>query len=306
MITARGGDHSRHVGFARSERLQWCVAGSQNVKKVPAKLGEGHLAAISGSQVDLMGSRAEYHAPMNTQLTQAIVRIREMILRGELAPGQRVAEAPVADLLGVSRTPVRQALPLLAQEGLLSEHETRGYVVRAFTAADIVDAIDLRGALEGLAVRRVTERGASKALLRELRACLEDGEVILNKRHVDENDEGLYADMNERFHRLILVEAGSALLAETLARNSRIPFAGPQALAFDKGNLEQMYDMLRYAHRQHYAIVEALERGQSARAEALMREHANSAKESINLTALPVAAGETGRLTPARISGGGV
>ena len=238
---------------------------------------------------------------MNTQLTQAIVRIREMILRGELAPGQRVAEAPLADLLGVSRTPVRQALPLLAQEGLLSEHETRGYVVRAFTAADIVDAIDLRGALEGLAVRRVAERGASKTLLRELRACLEDGDAILDKRHVEETDEGLYADMNERFHRLILAESGSALFAEMMARNSRIPFAGPQALAFDKGNLEQMYDMLRYAHRQHYAIVEALERGQSARAEALMREHANSAKESINLTALPMAAGETaGRFTPLR------
>ena len=52
---------------------------------------------------------------MNTQLSQAIVRIREMILRGELAPGQRVAEAPLADLLGGSRTPVRQALPLLAK-----------------------------------------------------------------------------------------------------------------------------------------------------------------------------------------------
>ena len=112
--------------------------------------------------------------------------------------------------------------------------------------------------------------------------------------------------MNERFHRLILTEAGSPLLSETLARNSRIPFAGPQALAFDKGNLEQMYDMLRFAHRQHYAIVEALERGQSARAEALMREHANSAKESINLAALPMAAGETvGRLAMARASGSG-
>ena len=60
----------------------------------------------------------------------------------------------------------------------MSEHETRGYVVRSFTAADIVDAIDLRGVLEGLALRRVTERGASKSLLRELRACLEDGDAI--------------------------------------------------------------------------------------------------------------------------------
>jgi GntR family transcriptional regulator, vanillate catabolism transcriptional regulator len=244
---------------------------------------------------------------MNTQLTQAVVRIREMILRAELSPGQRVAEAPLADLLGMSRTPVRQALPLLAQEGLLSEHETRGYVVRTFTAADIVDAIDLRAVLEGLVVRRVAEHGPSKALLRELRACLEDGDALLRKRHVEEQDEGLYADMNQRFHSLLLEGSGSALLAEALERNSRIPFAGPQALAFDRTNLVQMYDMLHYAHRQHHAIVEALERGQSGRAEALMREHANSAKESINLTALSVAAGETtGRFTLARASGAGI
>jgi len=238
---------------------------------------------------------------MNTQLSQAIVRIREMILRGELPPGQRVAEAPLADLLGVSRTPVRQALPLLAQEGLLQEHETRGYVVRSFTAEDIVDAIDLRSVLEGLAARRVAERGPSKALLRELRACLEDGDSLLGKRRLEENDEGLYAEMNERFHNLILQASGSTLLAETLERNNRIPFAAPQALAFDKGKLEQMYDMLHYAHRQHHAIVEALERGQSARAEALMREHAVAVKESINMAAQPLAAGETaGRIALAR------
>ena len=230
---------------------------------------------------------------MDTQLSQAVVRIREMILRGELAPGLRVAEAPLADRLGMSRTPVRQALPLLAQEGLLSEHETRGYVVRQFTARDIVDAIDMRSVLEGLAVRRVAEQGASKALLRALRACLEDGDVILRKRRVDDHDGGVYAEMNERFHVLILEESGSELLAEALRRNSRIPFAGPQAVAFDRDNLEQMYDMLHYAHRQHHGIVEALEAGQSARAEALMREHANAVKQSINLAALPVAAGDT-------------
>ena len=91
---------------------------------------------------------------MSTQMAEAVVRLREMILNGKLAPGQRVAEAPLADLLGVSRTPVRQALPLLAQEGLLVENETRGYVVRAFTATEITDAIDVRGALEALAGRR--------------------------------------------------------------------------------------------------------------------------------------------------------
>ncbi len=99
---------------------------------------------ISGSRIDSWdpevhhparfdNDNTEYGAPLSSQLSQAVVRIREMILRSELLPGTRVAEAPLADLLGTSRTPVRQALPLLAREGLLTEHETRGYVVRAFT-----------------------------------------------------------------------------------------------------------------------------------------------------------------------------
>ncbi len=104
----------------------------------------------------------------------------------------------------MSRTPVRQALPLLAQEGLLIEHETRGFVVRAFTPADITDAIDLRGLLEGFAVRRAAASGGvSKSALRELRHCLEDGDAVLRKRSLEEVDEGRYAEMNSRFHSLI-------------------------------------------------------------------------------------------------------
>jgi GntR family transcriptional regulator of vanillate catabolism len=95
--------------------------------------------------------------------------------------------------------------------------------------------------------------------------------------------------MNTRFHSSILREAGSVILSEALERNSRVPFAGPQALAFDRTNLERMYEVLFQAHRQHHAIVEALEHGESGRAEALMREHANSPKESLNLSGFHMA-----------------
>jgi len=232
---------------------------------------------------------------MTTQLTEAIVRLREMILRGDLAPGQRLAEAPVAEQLGMSRTPVRQALPLLAREGLLTEHETRGYVVRAFTAADVIDAIDVRGVIEGLAARRVAEQGASKAFVRALRTCLDDGDAILRRRRIEESDEASYAEMNARFHDLILQEAGSSILSASLERNNHVPFAAPQALAFDKSDLERMYDLIHYAHRQHHGIVEALERGESGRAEALMREHANTVKASINVAALQLTPGDAVR-----------
>jgi GntR family transcriptional regulator of vanillate catabolism len=164
-------------------------------------------------------------------------------------------------------------------------------VVRAFTWAEVVDAIDLRGVLEGLAARRVAERGASKAFLREVRNVLIDGDNILRKRRIEESDEARYAEMNARFHALILDEAGSSILTAALERNSRVPFAAPQAIAFDQTNLERLYDILHYAHRQHHGIVAALERGQSGRVEALMREHADAVKESINVAGFQVAAG---------------
>jgi len=220
---------------------------------------------------------------MNNQQTRALVRIREMILQGKLTAGQRVAEAPLAERLGMSRTPVRQALPVLAQEGLLVEHATRGYVVKETSTADILDAIDLRGLIEGLAARRVAERGASRALCTALRVCLTDGDRIFSKGHIEASDEALYADMNGRFHDLIVREARSPMIEQTLERNARIPFVGPHALAFDNTSLDRMYDMLLYAHRQHHFIVEALERGEGARVEALMREHANPVKDSLNL-----------------------
>ena len=220
---------------------------------------------------------------MNGHQTRAIVRIREMILRGELGPGERVAEAPLAERLGMSRTPVRQALPVLAQEGLLAEHQTRGYVVRGFSTADVLDAIDLRGVLEGLAARRVAERGVSRTLLQALRVCLAEGDQILAEGHVADKFEALYVDMNVRFHQLIVAECRSPIIQQALERNARIPFAGPQALALDKTSLERMYDTMAYAHRQHHCIVSALERGESSRVEALMREHTNPVKENLNI-----------------------
>ena len=226
---------------------------------------------------------------MTTQQTSALVRIREMILRGQLAPGQRLAEAPLAEALGMSRTPVRQALPVLAREGLLQEHETRGYIVRGFSTADIFDALDMRGALEGLAARRVAEQGASRSLIRALRQALEDGDRILNKGFIEESDEGLYAEMNGHLHGLIVQEARCPIIAQAVERISHIPFAAPQALAFDKSSLDYMYHRLLYAHRQHRYIVDALERGEGARVEALMREHVNPVKESLNLPGMQAA-----------------
>ncbi len=223
---------------------------------------------------------------MDTQLARATVSIREMILRGRLQPGQRVAEAMLAQLLCMSRTPVRQVLPVLAKEGFLVESETRGYVVRRFTRSEILDAIDLRGVLEGLAARRVAEQGASGNFVRALRDCLKSGDRIFEKRHLIDSDEVAYGEMNGRFHALIVAEADSSIFSGALARNASIPFASAEAIAFEARDAAAMFDALYFAHRQHHDVCDALESGQSVRVEFLMREHVNTVKKSINMLEL--------------------
>jgi GntR family transcriptional regulator of vanillate catabolism len=210
------------------------------------------------------------------------LRIREMILRGELQPGQRLGEEALAERLGVSRTPIRQALPALAREGLLAAAGRRGFVVRSFSPQDVLDAIETRGLLEGLAARRIAERGASPELLQKLRACLAEGDALLAKKRFESADEQRYSEMNGRFHALIVEGAGSRILADTLAHNDHVPFASARAVAFSDAPA-QLLPVLSYAHRQHHAIVQALENRESGRAEALMREHATPVKEVLNL-----------------------
>ncbi|HVB87140.1 MAG TPA: GntR family transcriptional regulator [Candidatus Dormibacteraeota bacterium] len=215
--------------------------------------------------------------------SRVIVRIREMILHGQLSPGQRVREVELASALGVSRTPVREALPILAQEGMLTQLDTRGFVVREFTAQEIMDAIDVRGALEGLAARILAEQGPSRRVMQSLYECLREGDDIFAKRQLLESDEARYGDMNKQFHMLIVSGAGSKVISDAIERNSRVPFAAAHAIAFDRVDLRRMFDMLWYAHRQHHAIVQALENGEGGRVAALMFEHAYGTKRSINL-----------------------
>jgi len=179
----------------------------------------------------------------------------------------------------MSRTPVRQALPVLAQEGLLAEHETRGYIVRGFSTADIFDALDVRGVLEGLAARRVAEQGASRTLIAALRHVLADGDRIFGKGRLEESDEALYADMNGRFHSLIVREARSAMIEQAIDRNGRIPLRDRSAgIRQDQPRLHvpeaHIFASAASLHRR------CLENGEGSRVEALMREHVNPVKRA--------------------------
>jgi GntR family transcriptional regulator of vanillate catabolism len=220
---------------------------------------------------------------VGAQQERVVIQLREMILRGELKPGERVAEIAIAAKLGMSRTPVRQAFPLLAREGLLSPAGARGYVVRQFSEQDVVDAIEVRGVLEGLAARMIAERGPSRGFTRELEACLADGDAIFARRSVPADCEARYAAMNVRFHKAIVAEARSTIIADALSLNDRVPFAAAGAVAHGRLLPDATFELLRYAHHQHHAIAEAFKRGESGRVDALMREHVRPVIESLNL-----------------------
>jgi GntR family transcriptional regulator of vanillate catabolism len=222
---------------------------------------------------------------MNETTQQAIVQtLREKILAGELSPGQRLVEAQLAQWLGVSRTPLRYALSVLSSEGLLDRSGARGYVVRRFSVRDILNAIDVRGVLEGLAARSVAESGLSPALAASLDACLREGDAIFEKRHLKPGDDVRYAEINGRFHALIVEASQNMAVQAALSLNEKIPFVSPFTIAFDESARERQFLMLMYAHRQHHAIVDALKKGEGARVDSLMKEHTHISKESLNLS----------------------
>ncbi len=198
-----------------------------------------------------------------------------MILDGRFAPGERIAEIPTAELLEVSRMPVRMAFRALEQEGLLVRQGARGFAVKQVTAQTLSDAVEVRAVLEGLAARQAAESGLSKAARAVLLECLEQADRLFDKGHVTEDDLAAYHDINKRFHQTIIEASGNTAVAEALSRNEHLPFASVSSIAVDRNNLDQEFRRFNFANMQHHMIVDALLAGQSARAEAIMREHAN-------------------------------
>lgn len=210
-------------------------------------------------------------------------RIRELIMDGSLPPGTRVAEAAIAERLGVSRTPVRNALPALATEGLLEPAGRRGYAVRGFSIEDSFRGTELRCLLEGYAARIIASRGPEPGLVEQLRDCLAEGDRLFAKGRLSGEDELAYAQMNQRFHELIVAGARDALLAELIQRVYTVPFVAPGVVAFNNVPPERIYPILKSAHHQHHAIVDAIEARQADVAETLMRGHSSPARHSLGL-----------------------
>lgn len=213
-----------------------------------------------------------------SQTGRTLLNLREMLLRGDFQPGERISELPLVARLGVSRTPIRLALDRLANEGLLEVSPGGGFVVRAFTLEDIWDAIEIRGVLEGTAARLAAERLDNPDELTQVRRYRDDMEAIFRPT-IDLFAE--YLDINEAFHSAIVDLAKSPLLRRSLERVRALPFASPSALIYARSKLPKAKEMLTLAHEHHHALVEAIETRQGSRAEAVAREHARLSRRNL-------------------------
>jgi GntR family transcriptional regulator of vanillate catabolism len=218
-----------------------------------------------------------------SQTVGALLGLRQLILGGELSPGERLSEVSVAERLGVSRTPVRAALAKLEEEGLLEPIPSGGYSVRAFAESEILDAIELRGTLEGLAARMAAERGVPAGLLGEMAEVVAAIDALLIDGVLREADFPQFVAHNERFHALLVEAAGSPVLARQIARTLALPFASPSGFVRAQAALPEARAILTIAQEQHRNVLEAIAAREGARAEALMREHARVARRNLQL-----------------------
>ncbi|MBL4597829.1 MAG: GntR family transcriptional regulator [Rhizobiaceae bacterium] len=207
----------------------------------------------------------------------ALMQLREMVLDGSLPSGGRLFEVSLAKRLGISRTPIREALSRLEGEGLLERASSGGYLVRTFTFEDVHDAIELRGVLEGTGARLAAERGVEPAGLRQIKMVVEALDRIA-RTDIELIDIPQYQELNSDFHQILSGLSGSVTIRKEIERAKLLPFASPNAFLGDQMFLQS----IAAAQAQHRAIVEAIELREGARAEALTREHARMARRNLD------------------------
>jgi GntR family transcriptional regulator of vanillate catabolism len=210
---------------------------------------------------------------------KATLGLRQLLFAGAFRPGERLVEIGLGAKLGVSRTPLRLALMTLEHEGLVESLPGGGYAMRQFTRADVDDAIELRGVVEGLAARLGAERLESDAELDRLRETAAELDFVVH----GEIDLARYTTLNERFHTLLTELAKSEAVARQVARLLALPFAAPRALLSSYASLPEAREILFVAQHQHRALLEALAARQGTRAEEIAREHARLARQNLDL-----------------------
>jgi len=195
-------------------------------------------------------------------------RLRSAIIAGELHPGERLMEIQLAEELGVSRTPVREAIRKLELEGFVVMIPRKGAYVADITLKDVADVFEIRAALEALAAELASQRATDEELDELERALIAIGEVIDG----DDMDELVARDTH--FHELIYRASRNSRLAQmTSLLSEQIQRFRARTLAHPKRR--------RISLKEHYALVEALRARDPELARRTAKAHIESAEQAL-------------------------
>lgn len=200
------------------------------------------------------------------RLMDAIVeQLRTMILDGVLAPGTPLRQEQLAERLGVSRMPLRQALQRLEQEGLVAFSPSGTAQVIELTKADVGELLDIREVVDGLAARVLARRGVSPLVAHRLQAAMTSMWMAVEK-----SEKSTYFIANADFHMTILEAAEYKRLNQ---------FAGIVRMSTQAVYLKPQdeKDRLERSDEEHRQIFDAIQQGADKTAERLAREHVQKA-----------------------------
>jgi DNA-binding GntR family transcriptional regulator len=180
---------------------------------------------------------------------EVLSRLRDYIVEGSLAEGERVPERELCEMFGISRTPLREALKVLASEGLLDLLPNRGARVRALTTRDLTELFDVMGGLEAVAGRLACENITEEEIAEIERLHYEMYGCYLRR------DLHGYFQFNQSIHQRIVAAARNAILSSTYAS-----FAGRLRRVRFSANMARDSDRWSEAMREHETILDALRR----------------------------------------------
>lgn len=191
-------------------------------------------------------------------------RLREAIVEGRLRPNERMIETDLAERLGVSRTPIREAIQRLAADGLI-RGRARGWVVHEHSPEEIRQIYEARIALEGYAASLASQRASAEALTKI------QGIHAESLAHVGKGDlRETLVELNERFHSAVFAASGNPRITEMIGKNRDFYFNHRIASFYSDREME---DSLLTQGR----IVDAMAKRESRRAEMAARKHVEQA-----------------------------
>lgn len=197
---------------------------------------------------------------LHKSLVQTIVEaIEDRIISGELAPGVKLTEQSMCELLDVSRSPLREAFRILENQGFLVNKARRGVFVQKLSRKEATDIYEVRANLESLATFLAVraDDGRLAGILREIHEEM--------KKAVTANDHKRYMVCNSKFHETLISACGNALLIEMLQRFDKQTSRYRARILSNEGKTDESV-------RKHEALICSIEAGDAAAAERIRKE----------------------------------